>query len=381
MLLPIPYGRQEITAEDEQAVLNVLRSDYLTQGPAVSDFEKSFSDYIGAKHSIAVSNGTAALHLACLVLGIPKGKKVITTPITFAASANAVLYCGGEVEFVDIDKETYCLDLRLVEEKLKADPEAYCGIISVDFAGHPSALSELRKIADKFGVWIIEDACHAPGATYTNDGKIFKCGSGIHADVAIFSFHPVKHIATGEGGMLTTQSDDLANKLKILRTHGIVKDHSLLKENHGGWYNEMQFLGYNYRIADISCALGISQLRRASSNLNKRQYIADYYNKNLTSKLIKPFVAPENLHAYHLYVIKTERRKELYDYLKEHQILSQVHYLPVYKHPYWKKLKNWEPCVEAEKFYLECLSLPIYPSLTGDQLKYIADTINHFFEG
>jgi dTDP-4-amino-4,6-dideoxygalactose transaminase len=222
--LPINYGRQEITEADEHAVIDALRSDFLTQGPTVLEFEKAFAGYIGAKHAIAVTNGTAALHLSCLALGVEPGKIVLTTPITFAASANSVLYCGGHVEFIDIDPRTYCIDVEQLEKKIALNPSKYCGIIPVDYAGHPSDLPRIQDIANKYGLWVLEDSCHAPGALYSHLGKVFSCGSGEHSNLAIFSFHPVKHIATGEGGMVTKNDSVLYEKIKTLRTHGIVRD-------------------------------------------------------------------------------------------------------------------------------------------------------------
>jgi len=380
--LPISYGRQEITEADERAVIGALRSDFLTQGPTVLEFEKAFASYIGAKYAVAVTNGTAALHLSCMALGVQAGKTVLTTPITFAASANSVLYCGGHVEFVDIDPRTYCIDVEQLEKTIAQNPSKYCGIIPVDYAGHPSDLPKIRDIAQRHGLWVLEDSCHAPGAQYSHLGKVFGCGSGEHSDLAIFSFHPVKHIATGEGGMVTTNDPVLYEKLKTLRTHGIVRDEDrLVHASHGGWYHEMQILGYNYRISDINCALGLSQLTRADAGIKRRRVIADYYNKHLSSSLVTPYVAPGTSHAYHLYVVQTPRRKELYDFLREHKIFCQVHYLPVYRHPYWEKLGNWRPCPEAEKFYDHCLSLPVYPSMTDAQLEYVVEKVNEFCRG
>ncbi|HXA02859.1 MAG TPA: aminotransferase class I/II-fold pyridoxal phosphate-dependent enzyme, partial [Cytophagaceae bacterium] len=242
---PIPYGRQHITDEDIEAVVKVLKSDFLTQGPAIGKFEKEFAEYIGCKYAIAVANGTAALHLSALALGVNEKSRVITTPITFAASANCILYCGGEIFFADIDPETALLDLNKVEEILQKNPGTYQGIIPVDLAGYPIDLERLKVICEKHNLWIIEDACHAPGAYFTDSkGVKQKCGNCAYADLAIFSFHPVKHIATGEGGMITTNRKDLYDRLLLLRTHGITRDPALMEKNDGGWYMEMQELGY-----------------------------------------------------------------------------------------------------------------------------------------
>jgi len=265
----IPYGRQHITEEDIQAVAEVLRSDFLTQGPNIEEFEKKFADYVGAKYAVALANGTAALHLCTMALGVQEGDKVITTPITFAASANCVRYCGGEVVFSDIDPKSYLLDLNKLEDIIKKSPREYKGIIPVDFAGAAVNLEALKVIADKYNLWIIEDACHAPGGYFKDSkGKIQNCGNSAFADLAIFSFHPVKHIATGEGGMITTNRKDLYEKLLLLRTHGITKNPDLMSKVDGGWYYEMLELGYNYRLSDMQAALGISQLKRADEGLN-----------------------------------------------------------------------------------------------------------------
>ena len=378
----IPYGKHNITDEDIASVIEVLKSKNLTQGPKIKEFEDKFAEYIGAKYAVAVSNGTAALHLSALVMKLNKGDKVITSPITFVASANSVLYCGGEIDFVDINPHNYLIDLNKLEEKLEKFPKGtYKGIIPVDFAGYPINSEKLRKIADKYNLWIIEDACHAPGGYFLNsDGKKIKCGSGRYSDLSIFSFHPVKHIATGEGGIITTNNKKLYKDLLKLRTHGITKDPDLLNENHGEWYYEMQELGYNYRLPDFSAALGISQLSRADLGLKRRREIAEVYNTEFEGVNIEtPIVNDEYYHAYHLYVIKTKKRKELFNYLRENNVLCQVHYIPVHLQPYYKKLgfkkgdfKN------AEAFYDECLSLPMFPSLNEDEQAKVISLIKKF---
>ncbi len=382
---PINYGKQNITQEDIDLVVKTLKSDYLTQGPLVKEFEDKFAKYIGAKYAVSVSNGTAALHLCNSVLGVKEGDKVITTPITFAASANSVLYCGGSVDFVDIDPKSYTIDLNKLEEKLESNPKGtYKGIIPVDFAGYPVDTESLRKIANKFNLWILEDACHAPGAYFTDSYGIKQyCGNGAYSDLHIFSFHPVKHIATGEGGMVTTNSKELYDKLKLLSSHGITKDTSKLIENHGGWYYEMQELGYNFRLSDINCALGVSQLERANEGVDLRNKIAKKYNnafKNI-EKIKSPFVADSVFHAYHLYVIQVEDRKGLYDYLREKNIFSQVHYIPVHLHPYYKNM-GWEKgdFPIAEDYYEKALSLPMFPTLSDEEQEYVIEKIFEFIE-
>lgn len=380
----IPYGRQEITAADIEAVVTALKSDFLTQGPLIEAFEKAFAQYTGAQYAVAVANGTAALHLSALALEVKPGVKVITTPITFAASANAVLYCGGEVTFCDIDADSYLLDLDLLLEMLEKSPAgSYQGIIPVDFAGYPLQAEQLRDICSKHGLWILEDACHAPGGAFADSkGQIHRCGDGTYADLAIFSFHPVKHIATGEGGMITTNSKALYEKLLLLRTHGITKSPAQMQEHHGGWYYEMQQLGYNYRLTDMQAALGISQLQRAEENLEKRKAIAQKYDAQLSHLpgITIPKIEAHVKHAYHLYVIQTSRRKALYDYLRAHHIFAQVHYIPVHLQPYYRQL-GWKKgdFPVAEKYYQHCLSLPMYPSLTAEEQAYVIDKIKDFF--
>jgi UDP-4-amino-4,6-dideoxy-N-acetyl-beta-L-altrosamine transaminase len=380
--LPISYGRQHITSEDIEAVSKALQSDYLTQGPRIVEFEKAFAEYIGCRYAVAVSNGTAALHLAAMALDVKKGEKVITTPITFAASANCVRYCEGEVLFADIDPKNYCIDLNRVEDLLKKE-KAVKGIIPVDFAGYPVHLEELRELANKFGCWIIEDACHAPGAWFTDsNGREQKCGNGAFADIGIFSFHPVKHIATGEGGMITTNNTQIFEALTMLRSHGITRNPALLEENHGGWYYEMQDLGYNYRITDFQCALGSSQLKRADDGLHRRNKIAQAYNNAFAnSAIIRPFVADDVFHAYHLYIIQVNDRLGLYNYLRSKNIFAQVHYIPVHLMPYYKQF-GWSKgdCPVAESYYEKCLSLPMYPSLTDEEQAYVIETIKQYLQ-
>lgn len=375
-MLNIPYGRQHISQDDVEAVVKTLQSAYLTQGPTVKAFEEAFAEYVDARYAVAVTNGTAALHLCALALGVEPGTKVITTPITFAASANCIRYCGGQVVFADVEPDTALLDIEKVRLLLESHPKGtFSGIIPVDFAGHAVDLASFRALADEYDLWIIEDACHAPGGYFT-DGKGLKqrCGNGQFADCAIFSFHPVKHIACGEGGMITTNDRDIYEKLLLLRTHGITKDPAQLQENHGGWYYEMQELGFNYRISDINCALGLSQLRRAHARLAKRQAIAKVYDQAFQDTPIQPLIKPlDDGHAYHLYVIQTQERKLLYDQLRAQGVYAQVHYIPVHMQPYYQSL-GWRKgdLPVAEEYYERCLSLPMYPELTlAEQLQVI----------
>ncbi len=381
----IPYGRQLITDEDIRAVVETLQSDFLTQGPKVAEFEKAFADYIGCKYAVALANGTAALHLCAMVLNVQKGDRVIVPPITFAASSNCIRYCDGEVIFSDIDPVSYTLDFDKVKSLLAKHPKGYFkGMIPVDLAGYAVDLEKFRTLADEYGMWMIEDACHAPGAYFTDSkGKNQRCGNGNFADLAIFSFHPVKHIACGEGGMITTNNKDLYDRLMILRTHGITKDPALMKENHGGWYMEMVDLGYNYRLTDMQAALGTSQLSRAEAGMKRRHELVDKYNKSFNDhpKIKTPFVPQSVFHGYHLYIIQIENRKALYDYLLTQDIIPQIHYIPTHLMPYYQQF-GWKkgdfPVSEA--YYERCLSLPLYPSLKDEEQDYVISKILDFLK-
>ena len=379
----IPYGKQHITDEDIAAVIETLKSPFLTSGPKVAEFEAAFAKYIGCKYAVAVANGTAALHISCMALGVNSASKVITTPITFSASANCVRYCGGEVVFADINPETVLLDIEKVRNILEQHPKGtFEGIIPVDFAGYPVDLEAFRKLADEYGLWILEDACHAPGGSFNdNSGKNHRCGDSSLADLAIFSFHPVKHIATGEGGMVTTNDEELYKKLKQYRSHGMVyQGDPALIENHGGWYMALQELGYNYRMPDVLCNLSSAQLKRADKGLEKRQAIAKRYDEAFAGTKVKTIIPPANVsHAYHLYVIQIEDRKGLYDYLRTKQIFAQVHYIPVHLMPYYKGLgSKVGDFSNAEKYYEHCLSIPMYPTLTAEEQEFVISEILNF---
>jgi UDP-4-amino-4,6-dideoxy-N-acetyl-beta-L-altrosamine transaminase len=381
----IPYGKQYITEEDINAVVETLRSDYLTQGPKITEFEKSFAEYVGSKYAVAVANGTAALHLCTLALEVQTGQKVITTPITFAASANCVLYCGGEVVFADINPENYLIDINQITVLLESSPKGtYAGIIPVDFSGRAVDLEILRILANKYNLWIIEDACHAPGGYFIDsNGTKQHCGNGNFADLAIFSFHPVKHIACGEGGMITTNDPTLYQKIIQLRTHGITKDPNVMAISHGGWYYEMQTLGYNYRLTDFQAALGLSQLQRAEIGLQRRKEIATkYYEAFKNNPEIIGQSGINKGHAYHLYIIEVKNRNELYDYLRTQNIYCQVHYIPVHTFPYYRNL-GWKTgdFPFGEDYYSKCLSLPIYPTLTNTEQDWVINKILNFVHG
>lgn len=381
---PIPYGRQHITDEDIHAVVETLKSDYLTQGPRITEFEQAFAQYVGAEYAVAVNNATAGLHLAARALGVKTGDKVIVTPMTFAASANCIRYCRGEVVFCDIDPETYLMDIHKLRKLLSLNPKGtFKGIVPVDFAGYPHQMEEFRELADEYGLWILEDACHAPGGYFTDrNGEKQFCGNGRFSDVAVFSFHPVKHIATGEGGMVTTNDKALYERLCLLRTHGIIKDSACLHENHGDWYYEMQELGYNYRLTDFQAALGISQLKRANAGLQRRQEIAVRYNEAFRNirEIKTPFVAPAVFHAYHLYIIQVPDRLGLYNDLHENGIYAQVHYVPLHLMPYYRDQGNQPGDLPVvEEYYRHCLSLPMFPALTDEEQAYVIERIENYF--
>lgn len=396
----IPYGKQDINDADIQAVVEVLRSDFLTQGPKIKEFEDAFAKYIGCQYAVAVANGTAALHLSALALGIKPGDKVITTPITFVASANCVQYCGGEVVFADIDPKTYLLDVHKVKDLLETSPKGtYKGIIPVDFAGLAVDLEAFRKLADEHNLWILEDACHAPGGFFTDSKGVAQwCGNGKFADLSIFSFHPVKHIAAGEGGMITTNNKELYEILLTLRTHGITRDPSTFVNSPGfaagtasanaypGWYMEMQALGFNYRITDFQAALGCSQLNRADEGLAKRRAIAKKYDEAFKDSIVVHTQLNElnelaSGHAYHLYVIQVPDRLGLYNHLRLHNIFAQIHYIPTHLMPYYKNLGWKEGCFPvAENYYNQCLSLPMYPTLLQAEQEFVIGKVKSYYQ-
>lgn len=367
----IPYGRQSIDENDIQAVVEVLQSDYLTTGPVVAEFEKVMADYVGAKYAVAVSNGTAALHIACLAAGIKEGDEVITTPITFVASSNCVLYCGGTPVFADVKKDSYNIDLEDVRRKITDRTKA---IIAVHFTGQPCEMDELHQIAKEHNLIVIEDAAHALGADYK--GKRI----GSISDLTTFSFHPVKHITTGEGGMITTNNKELYDKMMLYRSHGITRDPLEMTENQGDWYYQQLELGYNYRITDIQCALGISQMKKLDSFIKRRKEIADLYNKEFSGcdNIICPKQISGCNNSWHLYVIQVLgiNRKKAFDFLRQKGIGANVHYIPVYTQPYYRQHGYGDvECINAEKVYESFISLPMYPGLTKEEQQYVIEQI------
>lgn len=378
----IPYGRQHIEQDDIDGVIKTLTADFLTQGPKVKEFEDKFAEYVGSKYAVAVNNATSGLHLSVLALDLKQGERVITTPITFAASANCVKYVGGEVWFADIDPDSYVLSLESTRRLIESKPRGFFkGIIPVDFAGLPVDLEAFRALANQHDLWLIEDACHAPGGHFTNSkAEVQKCGNGNYADIAVFSFHPVKHIACGEGGMITTNSEKLYKKLALLRTHGITKEG--MSENHGGWFYEMQELGFNYRLTDIQSALGITQLAKNDAGVARRNVIAQTYKSAFKDLIKYQSLDTGSLNAHHLFVIEVDDRKGLYDFLRTQNIFAQIHYIPVHTLPYYKEIGYGDADLRhSEAYYSKCLSLPMYPSLTNEEQAFVIEKVLSYIHG
>ncbi|MFC1646534.1 UDP-4-amino-4,6-dideoxy-N-acetyl-beta-L-altrosamine transaminase [Candidatus Omnitrophota bacterium] len=377
----IPYSHQHITKKDIRAMVKVLTSDWLTQGPKVREFESALCKYTGAKHAIVVSSGTAALHLATLAAGIRQKDEAITSPITFVASANCILYCGGIPVFVDIQNDTINIDPKEIRKKITRKTKV---IIPVHFAGHPCDLDEIRHIAKKHNLLVIEDAAHALGAEY----KGSKIGSCKYSDMTVFSFHPVKSITTGEGGAILTNSKSIYEKILLFRNHGITKDRTKMKQCEGPWYYEMHELGFNYRLTDMQCALGISQLKKLNGFIKRRRSIADFYNNKFKNN---PYfdIPTEKEYArssYHLYPIKIKedhkgRKRQAFESMRKMRINVQLHYIPVYLQPYYRKLGFKKGiCQNAESFYQGDINIPIFPSLKLSQAKYVANKVIKIFD-
>jgi UDP-4-amino-4,6-dideoxy-N-acetyl-beta-L-altrosamine transaminase len=370
----IPYGRQQITEADIQAVVDVLRSDFLTQGPAVPAFEQALAAYCGAKHGVAVNSATSALHIACLALGVGEGDLVWTSPITFVASANCARYCGAEVDFVDIDPRTFNLCAQALAEKLAVAEQS--GrlpkvVIPVHMTGQPCDMAAIHALAQRYGFSVIEDASHAIGASYQEQ----KTGSGQYSDITVFSFHPVKIITTAEGGLCVTNRNDLAQKMALLRSHGITRDAAVLeKKDEGGWYYEQQCLGFNYRMTDMQAALGLSQFERLDALVARRHAIASRYDALLMGlPLILPVREADRYSGLHLYVIQIDEsrtaksRREIFDGLRAAGVGVNVHYIPVHQQPDFQRLGFRDgDFPKAEAYYRRCISLPMFPDLTEE---------------
>ena len=373
----IPYGRQTIEEDDIQAVVDVLRSDYLTTGPKIAEFEKMVADYVGAKYAVAISNGTSALHAACFAAGIQPGDEVITTPLTFAASSNCVLYCGGTPVFADVDLKTYNIDPEDIRRKITDKTKA---IIAVHLAGQPCDMDEIHKIAKEHDLLVIEDGAHALGSVYK--GKKV----GTLSDMTTFSFHPVKPITTGEGGMIVTDNEELYQKMMLFRSHGITRDENLMTRNDGPWFYQQLDLGYNYRITDIQCALGCSQTKKLDRFLARRKEIVARYNEAFADceNIITPYQLPETESGWHLYIVQVKNcdRKKVFESLREQGIAVNVHYIPVYLHPYYQEHGYKDVhCRNAEEVYSHIISLPLYPTLTEEQQQYVIETLKHVING
>ncbi len=379
----IPYGRQLISKDDIDAVVSILKSDFLTQGPAVPEFEKMFARKVGVEFSVTTNSATSALHLACLALGVGPGKRVWTSPISFVASSNCALYCGAEVDFIDIDNDTYNISIDCLEQKLeyaKEYDQLPHVIIPVHLSGQSSDMRSIKNLSETYGFQIIEDASHATGAKYNSK----YVGSCEYSDICVFSFHPVKIITSGEGGIATTNNKDIAVSMSELRSHGITRDPDSMKEKpHGSWFYEQNELGYNYRMTDISAALGLSQLSKLDDFVDNRHLIARRYYDELRVENIKlPFQLENTRSSYHLFIIRTIAKegpmshKELFERLRKSGINVNLHYIPIYRHPYYEKIGfNNNDYPNSESYYSEAISIPIFPAMTEDQQNYVINTI------
>ncbi len=375
----IPYGRQNVSQDDIDAVIEVLRSDFLTQGPLVPEFEKVVASYCGAKHAVAVNSATSALHIACLALGVGPGDTVWTSPITFVASANCARYCGADVDFIDIDPDTYNMSMDRLAEKLeqaKQQGRLPKVVIPVHLAGQACEMQKLYALSIQYGFRIIEDASHAIGGSFQGE----KIGSCRYSDITVFSFHPVKIITTGEGGMAVTNDSALVKHMARLRSHGITRYPSeMTHPPDGSWYYQQIELGFNYRMTDIQAALGISQMRRLDDFVTQRHAIAAFYEELLKeTPVTRPWQHPDSRSALHLYIVRVQAsrmkysHREIFERMRADGIGVNLHYIPVYRQPYYERM-GFRPddFPEAEHYYSEAISVPIYPGLTADQQREV----------
>jgi len=376
---PLSYGRQWIDEDDIEAVVAVLRGAMLTQGPVVGEFEKALAEFCGAKYAVAVNSGTSGLHIAALAAGVGPGDVGITSPITFVASANCIAYCGGTPKFADVDPNTINIDVNALEEACeKYRPKV---IVPVDFAGQPADLPRIRQIADKYGAKVIEDAAHSLGATYSDDGIEYRTASCAHSDMAVLSFHPVKHITTGEGGAVLTNDEDTYQTLLELRSHGIAKRQDKLLRNEGEWWYEQQKLGFNYRITDIQCALGLSQIKKLNKFVARRRELVEIYKREFArlGTDIRLLTETDSMRSsYHLLVALIDggiaRRKCVFDALYDNNIITQVHYIPVHYHPWYQQFHGFRhgDFPVAESYYMSCMSLPMFPAMVDSDAEETA---------
>ncbi|MCA9802631.1 MAG: UDP-4-amino-4,6-dideoxy-N-acetyl-beta-L-altrosamine transaminase [Cyanobacteria bacterium HKST-UBA02] len=384
----IPYGRQNINDADVQAVVEVLRSDFLTQGPAIPRFEKDVADYCGARYGVAVSNATAGLHIACLAAGLGPGDWLWTSPNTFVASSNCALYCGADVDFVDIDPVTYLMSVEALERKLQETPQERLPkiVVPVHFAGQSCDMVAIKELARKYGFLIVEDAAHSIGGSYRES----KIGSCRYSDMTVFSFHAVKVITTGEGGMVMTENEELYQRLIRLRSHGISRDVELLTEKDAGpFYYEQLELGFNYRMTDIQAALGSSQMLRLDQFVARRHELVSRYDELLADLPLKlPFQKPDSYSAHHLYVVRVDTgrasrsRRQVFDAMRDAGVLVNVHYIPVHTQPYYRRLGfDWGQFPEAEQYYREAITLPLYFDLQENEQNHVVESLRLAFEG
>lgn len=379
----IPYGRQNISQEDIDAVVDVLRSDFITQGPVVPEFEKAVANYCGAKYAVAVNSATSALHIACLALGVGQGDLVWTSPVTFVASANCARYCGADVDFVDIDPRTYNMSVSSLTKKLEnAEKNGRLPkvVIPVHLAGQSCEMEAIHALSIRYGFRIIEDASHAIGGSYKGE----KVGSGQYSDITVFSFHPVKIITTGEGGMAVTNDPALVKHMARLRSHGITRyPAEMTQAPDGAWYYQQIELGYNYRMTDIQAALGISQMQRLDEFIQARHKIAQHYEHLLKdAPVVRPWQHPETYSGMHLYIVRIDKRqmksgyREIFDRMRAEGIGVNLHYIPVYKHPYYEQTRaSAGQFPESEKYYQEAISVPIYPGLSQEQQEKVVKVL------
>ena len=397
-----PYGRQQIDDDDIEAVVNVMKSDWLTQGPTIASFESDLASFLGVKEVVACTSGTAALHLAMLAAGLGKGDRVLTSPITFLSSANCARFVGADVGFVDVDPDTGLMNAHALETELKRDTtKTIKAVVPVHMGGQPVDMPKIYELTHGHDAYVVDDACHAIGASYKHEGKSYRVGGNPHCDMTVFSFHPVKHVAMGEGGAVTTDDSALAESLRLYRNHGMVKGKGVESESAydsdgtiNPWYYEMQVLGFNYRLTDFQAALGINQLKKLPQSLDKRRGIAQQYYRLLEKHFADGGVralksVPDRSHAYHLFIVKIDferfgvTRGQVMNRLREKNIGTQVHYIPLYRQPYYRRCCSSEASEfpGAEAYYAQALSIPMYPNLTATDCEIIITELKKVLGG